>query len=710
MKNKFYQLLAGCALLSASLTAAAQTRVCNTMDLLEKQLQADPSLRQKREAIEAFTQNAIRHNNINKRTGIITIPVVVHVVYNTAAQNISDAQIQSQIAVLNKDFRKLNPDVANTPAAFSGLAADAQIEFCLAKRDPAGNATTGITRTQTTKTSFSDVGDYIKYNSQGGKDAWDRNQYLNLWVGNLSDGLLGYAQFPGGPAATDGVVCTYTGFGTTGTAAAPFNLGRTATHEVGHWLNLYHIWGDDNGACTGSDQCADTPNQADSNGGCPTFPKITCSNTPNGDMWMNYMDYTDDRCMYMFTAGQKARMDAVIDAGGFRASLATSQGCVAPGTTTTCAVPTGLTTSALAATTVTLNWAASGATSYSVQVKTAAATSWNTFTATTNSLSLTGLTASTGYQFKVASICSGVTGTYSATASFTTPASGGTTGTTITVGTGTTAITQAPYGTYYMDQRVQYIITQAQLTAAGYTSGNSLTSLSFYVTGAQSQVMNAYTIKVAHTTSTSFSSTSYLTGTNTTTVYNANYTTVANSWNKHTFSTPFIYNGTGNLLIDICFNNSSYTQNSTVQGTALSTYNALYLQSDMASGGVCANTTGTRSYNRPNMRLTFGEGARSREIVLGDVAPAFTLYPNPVTSEMNLTYTLTADQPKVSLELYNLVGKQIYSREIGAQEKGAHSIGLSMQEEELLTLPNGLYIVRLRMGEESQQVRFVLAR
>src|SRR5688572_14493454 len=668
MKIKFYQFLAGCAMLATSVSALAQTgpatRNCSTMELLAEQLKADPGMQQRRNAIEAYTQKALQ-GKLNQRTGVITIPVVVHVVYNTTAQNISDAQIQSQINVLNKDFRKLNPDVANVPSVWSGLAADAQIEFCLAKRDPNGNATTGITRTQTSKTSFSDAGDYIKYTSQGGKDAWNTSQYMNLRVGNLSGGLLGYAQFPGGPAATDGVVCTYTGFGTMGTAAAPFNLGRTATHEVGHWLNLYHIWGDDGTGCTGSDQCADTPNQGGSNGGCPTFPKVTCSNTPNGDMWMNYMDYTDDRCMYMFTNGQKARMDAVLDAGGFRASLATSQGCVAPGGGTACNVPTGLGTSALTSSTVTLTWASTGATSYNVQIKAASSSTWSNFTASTNSLSLTGLTASTTYQFAVASVCSGVTSATSAIYSFTAPASGGgTSGGTVTVGTGTTGITQAPYGTYYMDQRVQYIVTKAELTAAGYTSGSSLSSLAFYVTSAQSQIMNGYTIKVAHTTASAFGSSSYLAGTNTTTTFAGNIATAANSWNTHNFSTPFVYNGTSNLLIDICFNNSSYTQNSTVYGTSLSAYRSLYKQQDVSAGGICATTTGTLSYARPNMKLTFAAGSRMEQVLVGDLAANLVVYPNPVTRDMQLNYTLATEESNVQLEIYNLVGKLIYTENL----------------------------------------------
>ena len=212
------------------------------------------------------------------------------------------------------------------PSVWTGLVADCQIQFCLASKDPNGNTTTGIRRVKTTKSSFSD-NNYVKYTSKGGDDAWPAADYLNLWVCKLSGGLLGYAQFPGGKAATDGVVITFTGFGTTGTAQAPYNLGRSATHEIGHWLNLRHIWGDDGTKCTGSDLVDDTPNQADENYGCPTFPNVSCNNGPSGDMFVNYMDYTDDRCMFMFTNGQKSRMYATLVTGGSHHSVTISGKC-----------------------------------------------------------------------------------------------------------------------------------------------------------------------------------------------------------------------------------------------------------------------------------------------------------------------------------------------------------------------------------------------
>ncbi len=307
-----------------------QRHRCGTMERLQHLIQQDPAILERMAEVEAQTKayiEAQRHLPQQRTANVITIPVVVHIVYRTSAENISDAQVQSQIEVLNEDFQRLNADASNTPSLFQSVAADAEIRFCLATRDPLGNPTNGITRTQTTKTSFSVYTDDVKYSSQGGKDAWPTDQYLNIWVCNLGGGVLGYAQFPnGGPAATDGVVIDYRYFGRGGSAQAPYNKGRTATHEVGHWLNLRHIWGD---AQCGDDYVNDTPVQQGPNYGCPTFPKPSCGNT--SDMFMNYMDYTDDACMNLFTQGQKTRMRAVLAPNGFRAGLLSSLGCALPG-------------------------------------------------------------------------------------------------------------------------------------------------------------------------------------------------------------------------------------------------------------------------------------------------------------------------------------------------------------------------------------------
>jgi len=304
-------------------------RTCGTMDNLQNEIAADPSRAEYLRQLDKQTEEWIKNNQdyINSTKTLITIPVVVHVLYNTTAQNISDAQINSQITALNQDYRNLNADGTNVPSAFQSLRADVEVEFCLATVDPNGATTTGITRTQTSNTSFSMSSNNMKYTSQGGHDIWDRDNYLNIWVCNLAGGLLGYAQFPGGTAATDGVVILYTAFGTMGTAQAPYNKGRSATHEIGHWLNLIHIWADDGGGCSQDDQVTDTPVQADMNYGCPSFPQNTCG---TDNMTMNYMDYTDDGCMYMFTLGQKARMVAALN--GPRSPLLTSNVCGTTGT------------------------------------------------------------------------------------------------------------------------------------------------------------------------------------------------------------------------------------------------------------------------------------------------------------------------------------------------------------------------------------------
>lgn len=255
---------------------------------------------------------------------VITIPVVIHMLYNTAEQNISDAQILSQLQSLNKDYRKLNADAANIPGAFAPFAGDARIVFCLAKIDAAGKATTGIIRKYTSEQSWI-ADDGMKFSAQGGDNAWDSKRYLNIWICNLFGRSLGYSSLPGSQPDKDGVVIQYTAFGTTGTLTTPFNKGRTLTHEAGHWLGLKHLWGDAN---CGDDGIGDTPPQQNYNNGCPSFPhKTACSINGNGDMFMNFMDFTDDACMYMFTKGQAVKMRSMFAIGGARNSFLNSMVC-----------------------------------------------------------------------------------------------------------------------------------------------------------------------------------------------------------------------------------------------------------------------------------------------------------------------------------------------------------------------------------------------
>jgi hypothetical protein len=291
---------------------AKRRRQCGTMQVFEELAESVPSFRSNQLRIDEATQRTIlsgRAQAITRRD--ITIPVVVHVVYKRQAENISKTQINSQISVLNKDFSASNSDIGSVPGAWSGLVGNAKIRFKLATRDPNGKPTDGVTRTKTDRTSFPANGDPVKKKSEGGVAAWPTKRYLNIWVCQLASSLLGYAQFPGGPARTDGVVILHSAFGANGTVQAPFDKGRTATHEVGHWLNLRHIWADTMG-CDGSDHVVDTPNAAGPNVGKPAFPHITCNNGPNGDMFVNYMDYSDDAAMFMFTSGQVARMSACL--------------------------------------------------------------------------------------------------------------------------------------------------------------------------------------------------------------------------------------------------------------------------------------------------------------------------------------------------------------------------------------------------------------
>ena len=285
--------------------------------LLNKYYKTNPEAKKSRLKLENQTTKFQIQKGINT-----TIPVVVHIVYKNGNENISNAQIQSQLDVLNEDFTRTNADAFNTPADFLPIVSNTQVNFCLAQQSPNGNPTNGIIRKQTTTNFFPLFGDAIYYDSLGGSTAWNTQIYLNIWVAEIESGILGWAQFPAaGDTNTDGVVIDFEHFGTIGTAIYPYDLGRTATHEVGHWFNLYHTWGDN--SC-GNDYVNDTPIQEQGNFGCKIHPYISCSNT--GDMFMNFMDYTNDACMNSFTEGQKDRIWSSIS--NWRTGLLTSNGCV----------------------------------------------------------------------------------------------------------------------------------------------------------------------------------------------------------------------------------------------------------------------------------------------------------------------------------------------------------------------------------------------
>ena len=313
------------ALLGGFCNELCSQRMCAASDYYESLLRTTPALSAVIVRNENFIRQQIATRELPGVTSgstsggltIIRIPVVVHVLYNAAHENISDEQIQSQLDALNRDFRKSSGNGPQTNH-FSERAADTYIEFKLAAIDPNGYATTGIVRKKTSIIMFG-LDDRIKYSGKGGNDAWDPSRYLNIWVGNTAGAIMGYSSVIGGPKEKDGVVIRYDAFGTTGRLTAPYHQGRTAVHEIGHWLGLYHIWGD---KFCGDDHVEDTPPQQAPSRGCPSgmLPSL-CNDNGEGKMYMNFMDLTDDPCMTMFTYGQRERMRALFAQNGPRHSL-----------------------------------------------------------------------------------------------------------------------------------------------------------------------------------------------------------------------------------------------------------------------------------------------------------------------------------------------------------------------------------------------------
>ncbi|RYF77776.1 MAG: zinc metalloprotease, partial [Chitinophagaceae bacterium] len=313
-------------LLQVGLLSVAQER-CASSAYIESLKSSSPAEAARMADAERFLQKdrtLFSENAKGATAPVIKIPVVVHVLYNNASQNISDALIKSQIDALNRDFRRQNADSVKTPARFKAIAADIEIEFYLATVDPKGRGTNGIIRKQTSVANWFN-NDKIKSSAQGGDDPWESQNYLNIWVGKLISGA-GYSSAPGSDGTKDGVVINYSAFGSSD-ANGYYNMGRTATHEIGHWLGLKHIWGD---AQCGDDGISDTPPQGWYTQTCPTGFQSTCNNGELGDMYMNYMDYTPDACMNLFTEGQKRKMRTAFADGGPRASLLQSKGLKEP--------------------------------------------------------------------------------------------------------------------------------------------------------------------------------------------------------------------------------------------------------------------------------------------------------------------------------------------------------------------------------------------
>ncbi len=334
MKSFSYLCCAIIALLSCQ-NATAQTQRCHTMEYLEELKKNDPQLSDKIKNARNLAKQYLSSPRAHARElqAIITIPVVVHVMHRAQAIgtgiNISDAQILSQFEVLNEDYRALNSDISNVPSHFNSVIGNPEMEFCLAQIDPEGNPTTGIDRVSLG--AGGSWSDNLKPNT-----TWDSEKYLNIWVTEIGGGTLGYTTFPGTSPSYDGVVIDYRYFGKAPENPFPgvFDLGRTATHEIGHWLGLEHTFqsscsGTSAANCsTGGDGICDTPPTQSANYGCSLSTNSnTCAETPVDlpDMWMNFLDYMDDACLYMFSQGQVDVMRAVLNTS--RAGILNSFAC-----------------------------------------------------------------------------------------------------------------------------------------------------------------------------------------------------------------------------------------------------------------------------------------------------------------------------------------------------------------------------------------------
>lgn len=307
--------------LGLSIASFGQNR-CHTNEYVEHLVHANPELKVKMaEQASEYKAHSHQHSHLKQASAaedLVYIPVVFHVVHRNNIQNILDARIIEQMERLNEDYSATNADTSIVPAEFKPFISDTKIRFVLATVDPDGNPTTGITRTETTNYSFSITDDDIKYTSMGGKDAWDTDEYLNIWVGNISAGILGYAMPPFNAGnSNDGVVIGYRYVGNN--SSGQYDRGRTATHEVGHYLGLEHVWGQ--GGCSSDDGINDTPNQYGPHyGGAPSQPIVSCG---SNDMYTNYMDYGDDEILVMFTTDQKTKMEYSLDI--IRNGLATAE-------------------------------------------------------------------------------------------------------------------------------------------------------------------------------------------------------------------------------------------------------------------------------------------------------------------------------------------------------------------------------------------------
>ncbi|SEC81426.1 Por secretion system C-terminal sorting domain-containing protein [Tenacibaculum sp. MAR_2009_124] len=410
-------------LLSVFLTIgmySQETWNCSSKEILELEKKKNPSLVENLKHYEGLVNSNINTNRtLAKLEGnIIKLPVVIHVLYNNDLENISYEQILSQLEVLNEDFRRTNPDRNDRWPQ----AGDMEIEFYLTEVDPDGNTSSGITRTFSSKAKWTwdDMQNHrMKKSSQGGVDPWDATEFLNIWICDIDDNYGGYATYPGGDPSVDGVVCNPNNWGSKDKGTGfylqnGYDKGRTATHEMGHFLNLLHVWGD--GGCESDDFVEDTPLASERHSICSTSTS-TCGSL---DMVENYMDYTQDACKNLFTEGQKTRMRAVLELGGPRYELAISDKTLNPECTAT--VPMNMAVFDITNSEVTLRWIhVPGAASYDVRYREIGTDEWVVENATTKNPTISGLSGFTQYEIQVRSNCpNGESSEYSESEEFTT--------------------------------------------------------------------------------------------------------------------------------------------------------------------------------------------------------------------------------------------------------------------------------------------------
>ena len=399
------------------LSAQTGVRQCGTPENTKYLLENTKGMQEKMTEIEnkilSFKNGSVLQTRTSSK---FTIPIVVHVVYNNELTNVSDVQILSQIDALNLDYNKKSIEINKTPSIFISSVADCSIQFKLAERDENGKKTNGIIRHASTRNEWG-ARDDVKTPAKGGFAPWNADKYLNLYVCSIGNGILGYAASPGTPKELDGVVVDFSAFGTIGTASKPFDLGRTATHEIGHWLGLIHIWGDSE---CGNDLVSDTPVQKGAHyGNINGITYSNCNGNVEANMSMNFMDYVNDAYMWMFSEGQKNRMWAVLSDNNARGLITKSDALTIPNVPTTCSQIKNTYVLDLTESSVSISWdTLKNINEYSLELKSKTDSMWTVSPTQQNSFTVNRLNSSATYQFRIKGNC--LLAPYSTVSEFTT--------------------------------------------------------------------------------------------------------------------------------------------------------------------------------------------------------------------------------------------------------------------------------------------------